>query len=86
MVPWPSWPGSSNATTDRLVDRSVREIFPGSQVAPGLVLAGIDSRHFEGIADQVCRVTPLRVTAQNLPARTVPASASPSRSWPQPSR
>ena len=43
------------------VARTVREIFPDVAVAPGLVLAGTDSKHYVGIADANLRFTPARL-------------------------
>ena len=63
----PSRISSASAPAYRLVETTVREIFPGVLVAPGLVVAGTDSRHFEGIADQVYRFMPIRFTPQDLP-------------------
>ena len=43
------------------VARTVREIFPDVAVAPGLVLAGTDSKHYVSIADANLRFTPARL-------------------------
>ena len=43
------------------VARTAREIFPDAAVAPGLVLAGTDSKHYVGIADASLRFTPARL-------------------------
>jgi carboxypeptidase PM20D1 len=50
-----------------MLARTVREIFPGSVVAPGLMIALTDSRHFIGIADNVFRFSPVRATNDDLP-------------------
>jgi carboxypeptidase PM20D1 len=63
----PSRVSASTAPAYRLVERTVREIFPDAMVAPGLVLAGTDSRHFEDIADNVYRFMPIRFKAEDLP-------------------
>ena len=68
-------PGASEAspvspTTSesyRLINRTVREVFPGTVVAPGLMLGGTDSRHFMGISDHVFRFSPVRARAEDLP-------------------
>ena len=57
---------SPSAPAFRVVERTVREVFPDAMVAPGLVLAGTDARHFEGIADQVYRFMPIRFTSPDL--------------------
>jgi carboxypeptidase PM20D1 len=43
-----------------LVERTVREVFPDSIVAPGLMLAASDARHFDGISDASFRFMPIR--------------------------
>ena len=43
------------------VARTVREIFPDVAVAPGLVLAGTDSKHYVEVADANFRFTPARL-------------------------
>lgn len=63
----PSGISSAGAPAYQLLERTVREVFPDAMVAPGLVIAGTDSRHFEGIADQVYRFMPIRFTAEDLP-------------------
>jgi len=62
----PSRISSPTAPAFQLVERTVREVFPDAMVAPGLVLAGTDSRHFEGIADQVYRFMPIRFKSEDL--------------------
>jgi carboxypeptidase PM20D1 len=68
-------PGSSEASavaaTDsasfRLLDRTVRELFPGVVVAPGLMIGGSDSRHMAAIADNVYKFSPVRARREDLP-------------------
>lgn len=62
----PSRISSAAAPAFALVERTVREVFPDAMVAPGLVITGTDSRHFEGIADQVYRFMPIRFTSTDL--------------------
>ena len=50
----------------RLLNRTVREVFTGVLVAPGLYLAGSDSVHFVGLTDHVFRFSPVRVTPQDV--------------------
>ena len=47
--------------------RSIRETFPGTVVAPGLMLGATDSRHFEAISDNIFKFSPVRATAEDLP-------------------
>lgn len=68
-------PGGSEASrvspTDaapyQLINRTVREVFPGTVVAPGLMIGGTDSRHFEGLSDHIFRFSPVRARAEDLP-------------------
>lgn len=48
------------------VNRALREVFPGALVAPGLMLAATDARHFEGLATDVYRFTPVRARPEDL--------------------
>lgn len=57
---------TASASYQRLA-RTVREVFPDTLVAPGLMIAGTDSKHFEGISDHVYRFSPVRATPQDLP-------------------
>lgn len=51
----------------QLLNRSIRETFPGTIVAPGLMLGATDSRHFEAISDNIFKFSPVRATADDLP-------------------
>ena len=48
------------------INRTVRELFPDTIVAPGLMLGGTDARHFEPVADQVFRFSPVKATSEDL--------------------
>jgi len=50
----------------RVIEKTIREIFPGVIVAPGLVIAGTDSKHYEGLAKGVYRFLPLAITNEEL--------------------
>jgi len=58
----------SSAQTDafRVIERTVREVFPDSLVAPGLMLAASDARHFDAITDHSYRFMPIRFNSQDL--------------------
>jgi carboxypeptidase PM20D1 len=68
-------PGSSEASgvaaTDsasyQLINRTMRELFPGVLVAPGLMIGGSDSRHMAPIADNVYKFSPVRARSEDLP-------------------
>jgi len=50
----------------RLMSRTIREVFPRTVVAPGLMVAATDSRHMAGIADHVYRFSPVRAREEDL--------------------
>ena len=51
----------------RLIERTIREVFPDSMVAPSLTLQGTDSRYFGEVAEQVYRFQPTRFKPEDLP-------------------
>lgn len=50
----------------QLINRTLREVAPGTLVAPGLMLGGTDSRHFEVVSDQIYKFSPIRAKAEDL--------------------
>jgi carboxypeptidase PM20D1 len=50
----------------QIINRTVRELFPGTVVAPGLMLGATDSRHFESLSQQVLRFSPVRAKPEDL--------------------
>jgi carboxypeptidase PM20D1 len=50
----------------RALNRTIREIFPDVIVAPGLMVAATDSRHYTGLTDTILRFTPVRANADDL--------------------
>ena len=48
------------------LERSIREIFPASPVAPFLVLGATDARHYTGLSDCVYRFTPTAMQNSDL--------------------
>src|SRR5712672_2457145 len=50
----------------RALNRTIREIFPDVIVAPGLMVAGTDSRHYTGVSDNILRFTPVRANSDDL--------------------
>jgi carboxypeptidase PM20D1 len=57
----------SAAPSYRLINRSIRELFPGTVVSPGLMIAATDSRHMAAIADNIYRFSPVRAKSEDLP-------------------
>ncbi len=63
----PSPISPSTARGYRLINRTIRELFPGTVVAPGLMIAATDSRHMAPIADAIYRFSPVRAKSEDLP-------------------
>ncbi len=57
----------SGSPSYQLINRTIRELFPGTVVAPGLMIGATDARHFLGIADAVYRFSPVRARPEDLP-------------------
>lgn len=62
----PSRVSSVEARGFGLLARTVREVFPGTVVAPSLVLGATDGRYYAGVADDVYRFFPFRLGAEDL--------------------
>jgi carboxypeptidase PM20D1 len=54
------------APSYRLVERTIRQVFPEVIVAPGLFVALSDSRHFGALSPSVYRFRPWRATLEDL--------------------
>lgn len=50
----------------QLINRTVRSLFPDVIVAPGLMIAATDSRHFGAISDHIYRFSPVRARPEDL--------------------
>lgn len=62
----PSRLSHTDAPSYQTISRTIRELFPGTVVAPGLMVGGTDARHFEGISDNVYRFSPVRARSEDL--------------------
>ena len=62
----PSAVSDSGSESFRTLSRTVQTVFPGVVVAPALVVAATDSRHFAPIADNVYRFLPIALDAEQL--------------------
>ncbi len=62
----PSPVSSSQSESYRTLARTIREVFAGTVVAPGLMIAATDSRHFAAVADNVFRFSPVRAAPADL--------------------
>lgn len=62
----PSKLASPDAAPFKLIERTVREVFPDALVAPGLMLAASDARHFQELTEQSYRFMPIRFQSADL--------------------
>jgi carboxypeptidase PM20D1 len=51
----------------QLLNRTIREVFPGTLVTPGLMIGATDSIHYSAIADNTFRFSPVRAKPEDLP-------------------
>ena len=65
-----SWEASRVAARDaagyRAIARTMAELHPGVAVAPGLMVGATDSRHFDIVADNVYKFSPMRARLADL--------------------
>jgi carboxypeptidase PM20D1 len=50
----------------RVLNRTIREVFPDALVAPGLMIAATDSMHYGEISDHIFKFSPVRANAEDL--------------------
>jgi carboxypeptidase PM20D1 len=50
----------------RVLNKTIREIFPDAVVAPGLMIAGTDSIHYDPISDHIFKFSPIRANSEDL--------------------
>lgn len=58
---------SINSAAYLTLNKSIREVFANTIVAPGLMLGATDSRHFEALSENIFKFSPVRATADDLP-------------------
>ncbi len=56
----------TDSASYKLIERTVRELFPDTIVAPGLMVGGTDSKHFEDICDHIYKFSPVRAKPEDL--------------------
>ncbi len=61
----PDVTGTASASY-RALNTTIREVFPDALVAPGLMVAATDSRHYAGVTDNIFRFSPVRANEQDL--------------------
>ena len=57
---------STDSRAYQALARSLRELQPGTVVAPGLLIGGTDSIHFTDLAETILRFRPIHVTAKDM--------------------
>ncbi|MDD5712281.1 MAG: M20 family peptidase [Smithellaceae bacterium] len=68
----PGWQSEPSAVSDidarsfRILKDTVERLFPDVIVTPGLVIATTDSRHYEGLSNNIYRFSPIRARAEDL--------------------
>jgi len=70
MVPNNSDPSpvmSADSPAFMTLNRTVREIFPETLVAPGLMVAATDSRRFVDVSEHIFKFSPVRAAKEDLP-------------------
>lgn len=62
----PSPVSPTQSASYQALNRTVRSVFPGTLVAPGLMIAATDSRHFAAVSDHIYRFSPVRAKPEDL--------------------
>lgn len=62
----PSPISPSEGTGYDIINRSIKETFPGLMTSPNLVIAATDSRHFTKVSSNIYRFAPYRINPENL--------------------
>lgn len=62
----PSGLSSTTSASFMHIHRTIREVFPETLVAPGLMIGATDARYFAAIADNIYRFAPVRAQPEDL--------------------
>jgi carboxypeptidase PM20D1 len=57
----------TDSTQYALINRTIREVFPDTLVAPGLMIGATDSIRFGEISDHIFKFSPVRAKPEDLP-------------------
>ncbi|MBX9853862.1 MAG: M20 family peptidase [Cytophagaceae bacterium] len=49
-----------------IIDKSIKQVFPNTYVAPSLMIAGTDSKHYSSISKNIYRFLPIRLSKNDL--------------------
>ena len=55
-----------SAQSYHVMQGTIRQVFPQSVVAPFVVLAGTDTKHYEDVSSNIYRFIPMRITSEDL--------------------
>ena len=55
-----------NQESYQMVQQTIHQVFPQSILAPFLLIAGTDTRHYEDISTNIYRFLPMRITSEDL--------------------
>ena len=61
-----SFVSDTNSPEFKTIERTIRQVFPGVLVAPGLCLAITDSRYYTPLTPNIFRFSPIRLQPDNL--------------------
>jgi carboxypeptidase PM20D1 len=62
----PSKVSDVNTSNFSSLHKTIAQAFPEAKVAPYLVVGATDSRHFNGVSDQIFRFSPIRISPSNV--------------------
>lgn len=62
----PSAVSSTDTQGYQTVQKTIRQVFPETLVAPALVVAGTDSRHYSALTNHIYRFLPMRVRPEDV--------------------
>jgi carboxypeptidase PM20D1 len=57
---------ATDAAGFQLINKTLRQLHPDVIVAPGLMIGATDSRHFDAVADNVYKFSPVRAKPEDL--------------------
>lgn len=62
----PSKVSGTNTFGFLVIQKSIKEIFPNTVVAPSLVIGATDGRHYQSVSDNVYRFLPMQINNEDL--------------------
>jgi carboxypeptidase PM20D1 len=63
----PSKIADTESKSYKAVQQAIYQVFPQALVAPGLVVAATDSKHYSAITDNILHFSPIRIRSEDLP-------------------